>query len=57
MMDYTLSMSDVIWIVLAGGIAIVLYRLGVRWWRSHRAGKDADALLHDIVKGKDAFRR
>lgn len=56
-MDYTLSMGDLIWIILIGGIGIAIYALWLRWWRNYRAGKQADALLHDIIKGKDAFRR
>ncbi len=36
---------------------ILVYMIGLRWWRRRRAGKLADKLLADVVKGKDAFRR
>jgi len=36
---------------------IVTYMIGLRWWRYRRAGKLADKLLDEVIKGKDAFRR
>ncbi len=41
-------------IIVAGVLAI---ELGRRWYRRRVAGKLADKLLSDVVKGKDAFRR
>ena len=36
---------------------IITYLIGLRWWRYRRAGKLADKLLAEVIKGKDAFRR
>lgn len=38
----------------AGG---VVFLIGRQWYRRWLAGKLADRLLQDVVKGKDAFRR
>ncbi|MBI5854803.1 MAG: hypothetical protein HZB35_06155 [Nitrospirae bacterium] len=53
---YTTTMKNVVWMGAGlGGLLLVV--LG-RWiWRRRRAAKLADALLAEIVKGKDAFRR
>lgn len=42
-------------LLLLGGIVlwVVAHRLYYRW----KAGKLADQLLQDVIKGKDAFRR
>ncbi len=50
-------MDDWMLIGVLGFIAIVAYRFGYRWWRDRQAGKQADALLANILKGKDSFRR
>ncbi|MGD9850090.1 MAG: hypothetical protein AB7T38_02365 [Nitrospirales bacterium] len=36
---------------------IITCTIGIRWWRYRRAGKLADKLLDEVIKGKDAFRR
>jgi hypothetical protein len=36
---------------------IVIWAMGIRWWRYRRAAKLADKLLAEVIKGKDAFRR
>jgi hypothetical protein len=50
-------MDDAVLIVLLlfGGVALwVVVHL---WYRRWKAGKLADQLLQDVIKGKDAFRR
>ncbi len=48
------GLSTALIIILA---AIVLYLIGLRWWRYRRAAKLADKLLSDVIKSKDSFRR
>jgi predicted negative regulator of RcsB-dependent stress response len=50
-------MDDWMLIGVLGCIAMVAYRFGYRWWRDRQAGKQADALLANILKRKDSFRR
>ncbi len=50
-------MDDWMLIGVLGCSAIVAYRFGSRWWRERQAGKQADALLANILKSKDSFRR
>ena len=38
-------------------VTVVLYLIGLRWWRYRRASKLADKLLSDVIKSKDSFRR
>lgn len=38
-------------------VTIITCTIGFRWWRYRRAGKLADKLLAEVIKGKDAFRR
>ena len=38
-------------------ITIVVYIIGLRWWRHRRAARLADKLLADVIKSKDSFRR
>lgn len=55
--DYTSAMGEGMWFVAAvilGGLAYLVGRVIYRRWV---AGKLADDLLREVVKGKDAFRR
>jgi len=38
-------------------VGMLLFELGRRWYRQRIAGKLADTLLSDVLKGKDVFRR
>lgn len=38
-------------------VIAILYPLGRQWYRRRHAAKQADALLSDVLKRKDAFRR
>ncbi len=40
--------------IVAAGVVVMIGRVFYRKWK---AGKLADDLLKDVVKGKDAFRR
>jgi len=53
---YTAGMGDgaIVLVVMGGVGCLVLLRL---FWFRHRAAKQADQLLKDVVKAKDAFRR
>jgi hypothetical protein len=50
-------MSDEMGIVLGCLAGLLACRFGIQWWRRRKAAKQADELLSNIVKGKDAFRR
>lgn len=50
-------MSEETIIIVSCLTGLLLYRVGIRWWRRRSAAKQADDLLDKIVKGKDAFRR
>ncbi len=50
-------MSDLSGILILTLVVSVAYFFGVKWWRYRQAAKLADKLLHDVVKGKDSFRR
>ena len=54
--DYNLGM-DPFWILMAIVAAGVVVMIGRVFYRKWKAGKLADDLLKDVVKGKDAFRR
>lgn len=54
---YTGTMDDLsVGLILVLG-TIITCTIGIRWWRYRRAGKLADKLLDEVIKGKDAFRR
>ena len=44
-------------VTLAVVVAILVYSLGRWWYRRRQAANQADALLSDVIKQKDAFRR
>lgn len=50
-------MSDGLWIFLGLGLGGFLLLVGRQAYRRWKAGKDADKLLEQVIKGKDAFRR
>ena len=54
---YTCGMGDELWVILAIGFAASVFLVGRQWYRRRRAGKLADDVLREVVKGKDAFRR
>ncbi len=43
--------------ILGVGVGAIVLLIGRQVYRRWRAGKLADELLRDVVKGKDAFRR
>jgi hypothetical protein len=51
------SMDNLLAVALALVTIALLYPIGRRWYRRRRSAKDADALLSDVLKRKDAFRR
>jgi hypothetical protein len=50
-------MEESVWALVAAVVAMVVIGLGRRWYRRRMAGKLADKMLSDVIKGKDAFRR
>jgi len=50
-------MENFIGIALVLVALVLLYPLGRRWYRRRQSAKNADALLSDVLKRKDAFRR
>lgn len=62
-LNYASAMDEASWIQDSGWtLAVVVagmlvFELGRRWYRRRVAAKLADALLSDVIKGKDAFRR
>ncbi len=54
---YRISMDDTVWMMLVGVGGVVLWLLIFQRYRRWKAGKLADKMLEDVVKGKDAFRR
>lgn len=54
---YCVSMDDTVWMILIGIGGVVLWLLIHQRYRRWKAGKLADKLLSEVVKGKDAFRR
>jgi hypothetical protein len=50
-------MDNFLAVALALVAIALLYPLGRRWYRRRRSAKNADALLSDVLKRKDAFRR
>lgn len=55
--DYTSGMGEGTWIVAAVILGVVVYLIGRQVYRRWLAGRLADNLLREVVKGKDAFRR
>lgn len=54
---YRISMDDTVWMIVIGIGGVVLWLLMFQRYRRWKAGKLADQLLQDVIKGKDAFRR
>lgn len=54
---YRISMDDTVWMIVVGIGGVVLWLLMFQRYRRWKAGKLADQLLQDVIKGKDAFRR
>ncbi len=54
---YTEHMSDATVLVLVLVIGLPIFAIVRYWYRRRQAGKLADDLLKDVLKGKDAFRR
>ncbi len=54
---YRTAMDDTIVMILLVGGGLVLWMIGYQRYRRWKAGKLADQLLQDVIKGKDAFRR
>ena len=54
---YRISMDDTVWMIVIGIGGVVLWLLIFQRYRRWKAGKLADKMLEDVVKGKDAFRR
>ncbi len=50
-------MGEGIWIVAAVTLGALVYLVGRVMYRRWVAGRLADDLLREVVKGKDAFRR
>lgn len=50
-------MDDTVWMILIGVGGVALWLLLSQRYRRWKAGKLADQLLQDVIKGKDAFRR
>ena len=50
-------MDDTVLMILIGIGGVVLWLLIHQRYRRWKAGKLADKMLEDVVKGKDAFRR
>jgi hypothetical protein len=50
-------MDDTGWMILMGIGGAVLWIVIHHRYRRWKAGKLADNLLHEVIKGKDAFRR
>ena len=45
------------WALVFVAVAVIVIGLLRRWYRRRVAGKLADQMLSDVIKGKDAFRR
>lgn len=54
---YRVSMDDTVWMILVGIGGVVLWMVIHHRYRRWKAGKLADKMLDDVIKGKDAFRR
>jgi hypothetical protein len=50
-------MDDTVWLIVIGIGGGVLWLVIIQGYRRWKAGKLADQLLQDVIKGKDAFRR
>jgi hypothetical protein len=50
-------MDDTGWMILIGIGGVVLWLVIHQRYRRWQAGKLADKMLKDVIKGKDAFRR
>ena len=50
-------MSDSLWIFLGLAVGGFLFLVGWQVYRRWKTGREADKLLEQVIKGKDAFRR
>lgn len=50
-------MEELGWPLLLGSGAVLMIGLARRWYRRRTAARQADKMLEEIVRGKDAFRR
>jgi hypothetical protein len=50
-------MDDTVGVILLVGGGLVLWMVLHHRYRRWKAGKLADKMLEDVIKGKDAFRR
>ena len=50
-------MDELGWALVVAAVAVVVIGLVRRWSRRRVAGKLADKMLSDVIKGKDAFHR
>ncbi|MEK7763579.1 MAG: hypothetical protein AAB433_18540 [Nitrospirota bacterium] len=50
-------MDELGWALVVAAVAVVVIGLVRRWYRRRVAGKLADKMLSDVIKGKDAFHR
>lgn len=50
-------MGDTVWMILIVIGGLVLWLVIHQRYRRWKAGKLADKMLEDVVRGKDAFRR
>lgn len=50
-------MEEVGWALVSAAAGMVVIGLVRRWYRRRVAGKLADKMLSEVIKGKDAFRR
>jgi hypothetical protein len=50
-------MDNTGWMILIGIGGVVLWLVIHQWYRRWKAGKLADKMLKDVIRGKDAFRR
>ena len=50
-------MDNTSWMILVGIGGVVLALMAHHRYRRWKAGKLADKMLRDVIKGKDAFRR
>jgi hypothetical protein len=46
--------TSTIVMLVCGAVVVLVLRV---WWRRRHAGKLADQLLDEVLRGKDAFRR
>ena len=51
------SMGNVLVVTVGLVVIVLLYPLGRWWYRRRQAANQVDALMSDVLKYKDAFRR